>query len=101
MAPNIEKRTVSSAHAPDLDSDRLAVQELEPLLELGDDQGWFKERRSLIYILYDEITSLEWTGAPGPQALWVGLRFAASIVRHAMRTRRLGEFACMTASMAA
>jgi hypothetical protein len=59
MALNIEKRTVSSARAPDLDSDRLAVQELEPLLKLGDDQGWFKERRSLIHILYDEITSLE------------------------------------------
>jgi hypothetical protein len=121
MAPNVEKRTVSSAHAPDLDSDRFAVQELEPLLELGDNQGWFRERLSLIHILYDEITtydhavtrpwtitrsyqrtairsgsktiawttintfgsarktsrrrrwpayaSLEWTGAPGPQAL--------------------------------
>src|SRR6267154_2243226 len=27
MAPDIEKRTVSSAHVPDLDGDRLAVQE--------------------------------------------------------------------------
>ena len=59
MAPNIEKRTVSSAHAPDLDSDRLAVQELEPLLELGNDQGWFKERLYLIHILYDEITTYD------------------------------------------
>jgi hypothetical protein len=40
MAPDIEKRTVSSAHVPDLDSDRLAVQELVPLLALGDDQAW-------------------------------------------------------------
>jgi hypothetical protein len=59
MAPNVEKRTVSSAHAPDLDSDRFAVQELEPLLALDDDQGWFKERLYLIHILYDEITTYD------------------------------------------
>jgi hypothetical protein len=27
MAPDIEKRTVSSAHVPDLDGDRLVIQE--------------------------------------------------------------------------
>jgi hypothetical protein len=37
MPRDIEKRTVSSA-TPHLDSDRLAVQELVPLLALGDDQ---------------------------------------------------------------
>jgi hypothetical protein len=59
MAPDIEKRTVSSPHASNLDSDRFAVQELEPLLALDDDQGWFKERLYLIHILYDEITTYD------------------------------------------
>jgi hypothetical protein len=39
MPPDIEKRTVSST-TPHLDSDLLAVQELVPLLALGDDQAW-------------------------------------------------------------
>src|SRR5260370_29686816 len=59
MAAKIEKRAGGAAHAPDLDSDRLAVQDLEPLLELGNDQGWFKERLYLIHILYDEITTYD------------------------------------------
>jgi len=36
MGPHTEKRTVSSAHVPALDGDRLAVQELVPLLALSD-----------------------------------------------------------------
>jgi hypothetical protein len=36
MGPGTEKRTVSSAHVPDLDGDRLGVQELVALLALGD-----------------------------------------------------------------
>jgi hypothetical protein len=36
MGPDTEKRTVSSAHVPDLDGDRLGVQELVALLALGD-----------------------------------------------------------------
>jgi hypothetical protein len=36
LGPDTEKRTVSSAHVPDLDGDRLGVQELVALFALGD-----------------------------------------------------------------
>ena len=40
MPTDVEKRTVSSAHDRDLDSGRLAVQELVQLLAPDDDQAW-------------------------------------------------------------
>jgi hypothetical protein len=59
MAPDIEKRTVSSAHAPGLDSDRLAVQELVPLLRSATIKPGSRSASILIHLLHDEITTYD------------------------------------------